>query len=86
MSNDTPATPGRSLDLDELRTILSDEIRKIQAGQQTAANANAVSNAAGKILGTVKIQMEYARLTGQRPSIPMLESALPLDAARPVPA
>lgn len=67
----------KSLTLDELREILSDEIHKIRDGQTNAASVNAISNATGKILSSVKLQMEYARLTGQKIEIPMLASGKP---------
>lgn len=63
---------GEQLSLDELRTILSDEIRKIQGGETSAASVNAISNATGKILSSVKLQMEYYRLVGKTPDIPLL--------------
>lgn len=67
-----PAKVGSSMNIDDLRAVLSDEIRSIRDGEATAARVNAVSNAAGKILSTVKLQMEYYRLTGK----PMPEIAL----------
>lgn len=66
------AVPTEALSLEELRAILSDDIRNIRAGTTSAANVNAVSNATGKILSSVKLQMEYYRLTGKKPNIPML--------------
>lgn len=70
-----------SFTLDELRRLLSDEIRKIQEGNTTAANVNAISNATGKILSSVKLQMEYYRLTGKpMPSIPLLDGGDPAKA------
>jgi hypothetical protein len=62
------------LTIDALRAIMSDEIRRLRDGETTAASANAVSNAAGKILSTVKLEMEYARLTGRKPLIAMLDA------------
>lgn len=62
--------------LNELRSVLSDEIRKVRSGATTPANVNAVSNATGKILSTVKLEMEYYRLQGkQPPSMPLLMGA-----------
>lgn len=63
------------LNLNELRGILADEIQNLRDGAQTAANVNAICNATGKILSTVKLQMEYARLTGRTPNIPLLIGA-----------
>ena len=71
-ATDNGATPVRTMTLDELRSVLTDEIYKIRNGQSTAASVNAISNATGKILSSVKLQMEYYRLTGQKPDIPLL--------------
>lgn len=61
-----------TLTLDELRGILSDEIRRVRDGQTSAASANAVTNATGKILSSIKLEMEYQKLTGRKAHIPML--------------
>ena len=63
-----------SLTLDEVRDTLSDEIRAIRSGDSTPAKANAIANVAGKILSSVKLEMEYARLTGKRLAIPLLDA------------
>lgn len=60
------------LSLDDLRAILSDEILKIREGNATAASVNAISNATGKILSSVKLQMEYYKMTGKSIDIPLL--------------
>lgn len=73
MTNPTPATALSDPNIDDLRRILWDDIHKLRAGETTAQNVNAVCNSAGKILSTVKMQMEYARLTGATPAIPMLD-------------
>jgi hypothetical protein len=62
----------KAFNINELRTILSDEIRKVRDGSTTAANVNAVTNATGKILSTVKLQMEYCKLTGKNPELDLL--------------
>jgi hypothetical protein len=54
--------------LNELRGILSDEIDKIRSGSTTAANVNAVSNATGKILSTIKLELEAVKLLGRKPT------------------
>lgn len=62
-----------SLNLNDIREVLSAEIAKLQSGETTAANLNALSNATGKLLGTVKLEMEFYKLTGKpMPAIPML--------------
>lgn len=56
----------------DIQGTLWEQVQALRAGQTTPANANAVSNAVGKIFTSVKLQIEYARLTGQTPSIPMM--------------
>ncbi len=53
----------------DLRKILSEEIDKIRNGKTIAANVNAISNATGKILSSVRLEMEYAKLLGKTPKI-----------------
>lgn len=64
-----------TLTLEELRGILSDEINRLREGHTSAASANAVSNATGKILSSIKLEMEYAKLTGRKANIPLLASS-----------
>lgn len=66
-----------SLTLTELRNILAENIRKVQAGEATPAVANATTNAVGTVLRSVKLEMEYYRLTGKTPVIPLLEAGQP---------
>lgn len=63
---------GSVFSLDELRVVLSDSIRDLRTSEASAANVNAISNATGKILSSVKLQMEYYRLIGRTPDIPIL--------------
>ena len=63
-----------TLSLDEIRGILSDEIIRLRDGGTSAASANAVSNAVGKILSSIKLEMEYQKLTGRKANIPMLSA------------
>ena len=58
--------------INDLRAILAEEIAKLRAGETTAANVNAVTNATGKILSTVKIEMEYNKLCGKSHEIPFI--------------
>lgn len=55
--------------VNDLRTILAEEIAKIRSGDTTAANVNAIVNATGKILTTVKMEIEYNKLIGKTPHI-----------------
>lgn len=56
-----------------MRTILAEEIQKLREGLTTAANVNAIVNASGKILSSVKMEIEYDRLTGKTPHIDFIE-------------
>lgn len=63
----------KKMDINNLRTILSEEIDKLRAGTTTPANVNAITNATGKILSTVKIEMEYHKLLGKTPAIDFIK-------------
>ena len=62
----------RTKTLNELQAILSDQIDKIAADETTPAKVNAVVNATAAILRTVKMQMDYYRMIGKTPTIPLL--------------
>lgn len=67
-----------ALNLNDIREMLSAEIGKLQGGETTAANLNAITNATGKLLGTVKLEMEFYKLVGKPlPDIPMLTWSQP---------
>ena len=63
--------------LNDLRTILSEEIDKVRTGTTSAANVNAVTNATGKILSSIKLEMEYYKLLGKVPDIDFLKQLKP---------
>jgi hypothetical protein len=63
--------------LDALRTILSEEIDKVREGKTSAANVNAVTNATGKILSSIKLEMEYFKLLGKVPEIDFVKKIEP---------
>lgn len=60
--------------INDLRDILADEIKNLRGGNTTPANVNAVTNATGKILQTVKLELEYNKLIGQTPDISFIRS------------
>jgi len=64
---------GEKLTLGTLCETLWGQAQKVVAGEQTAANCNAVTNAMGKILSATKAAMEYQKLTGKQIKLPMLE-------------
>lgn len=59
--------------VNDMRMILADEIKRLRAGESTAANVNAIVNASGKILTTIKMEIEYSKLLGKTPHIPFIE-------------
>jgi len=65
----------KKMNIDSLRGILAEEIQKLRDGQTNAANVNAVTNATGKILSTVKLEMEYCKLVGKTPDIDFITIA-----------
>jgi hypothetical protein len=70
--------------VNDLRLILAEEIEKIRSGNTTAANVNAIVNATGKILTTVKMEIEYNKLIGRTPLIPFITGKV--DAVEQLPA
>ena len=65
-----PKTPAKSIN--DLRTILVEEIENLRSGNTTAANVNAITNATGKVLASVRLEMDYAKLVGRTPRIPLI--------------
>jgi hypothetical protein len=61
------------LNMAELREALSDQIRKLQTDETTPGKANAVTNASGKILSSIKLEMEYFKQLGRPQTITFLE-------------
>lgn len=60
---------GVSKNINDLREILSQEIDKLREGKTTPASINAITNATGKIFSSIKLQMEYAKILGEKPDI-----------------
>jgi hypothetical protein len=63
------------LTLSDLRAILSEEIDKVRSGRATAASVNAITNASGKILSSIKLELDYHKMIGKTPNIPALLSS-----------
>ena len=56
----------------ELREMLANQIEKTLEGEQSPAVLKHVSNAAGKMIATAKLELEYAHLRGETPEIPFI--------------
>jgi hypothetical protein len=52
-----------------MRAIRWQSIEGIRSGKSSPAQVNAISNACGKFLGTIKLEIEYHKLTGKTPNI-----------------
>lgn len=64
----------KALNISELREVLSESIMGIRGKTITPGEANAITNAAGKILSTVRLELEYCKLTNTKPKIELLEA------------
>lgn len=62
--------------MDDLRGIIIDQIEKLQSKESTPAVANAIFNGVGKVLSTVKLEIEYSRY------IRKFEGSLPLQISK----
>lgn len=67
------------MSLDDLRAALSEQITSVRDGNSSPAVANAITGAVGTYLRSVKLEIEYYRMTGKTPTIPLLEPK-PADA------
>lgn len=61
----------------ELRDELITLFKAVKAKRVSTPVAKEMSNSAGKIIGTVKLELEYAALRKERPNIPFLAHATP---------
>jgi hypothetical protein len=58
--------------IDDIRAILSDTIERLRTGETTPAMAAAVTNAAGKILSSISLEIKYQQAAGRTVNVPML--------------
>ena len=59
--------------VEELRSFLAGELERVSGGETTPAAANASANLAGKILSSVKMELEYNKMVGATPQIGFLK-------------
>lgn len=59
-------------DITELREQLLDAFGWVKSDPRRANQVKEMANTAGKVLGTIKCQLEYAMLKGEEPDIPFL--------------
>lgn len=58
--------------ISELREELLDAYEMVKKDPRRANQVKEMTNAAGKILGTVKAEMEYSMIKGEEPDIPFM--------------
>ena len=59
----------------DLLDVMAENIQRLRDGEASPAVANAIVNSSAAMLRIVKLQMEYAKMTGKTPSIPLLLTA-----------
>ena len=57
----------------DLRSELCDTFDDLRAGNVTPKVASEMNNSAGKIIHTLKVQLEYHTMTKSTPNIPFLK-------------
>ena len=62
----------RPNDITELRNSLLDAYEQLKQDPRRVVQTKELVNAAGKIIGTVKSQLEYCLLRGEEPEIPFM--------------
>lgn len=68
--------------INELRQDLIDAYESLKSDPRRVVQVAELANTAGKIIGSVKIELEYALLKKERPNLPFLDYQKPpmLDA------
>lgn len=59
-------------DITELRVQLLDAFDWVKQDPRRANQVKEMTNAAGKIIGSIKIQLEYSVIRGEEPDIPFM--------------
>ncbi len=58
----------------ELRAVLCETISAVQSKSMTPDAAEAISNASGKIIASLRVELEYRRMRGEVPALPFMDS------------
>lgn len=65
----------------ELREVLTDQLTKLKAGKADVKTANAMVNAAARIMGSVKLEMDYAKMHSEKAEIEFMKPKKPRGAS-----
>jgi len=57
----------------ELRAVLCEIISAVQSKSITPDAAEAISNASGKIIASLRVELEYKRMRAEKPEIAFLD-------------
>jgi len=52
----------------DIRELLAEQMDALKQEKTTASTVNAMCNATGKFLATIKLEMEFARMVGKQPA------------------
>lgn len=63
------------MNIEEMQAKLMRQIELLDAGDGDPERCNAMANAAGKLIGTIRLQMDFARMIGVKPNLPLLVPA-----------
>lgn len=55
--------------MNDLRAFLSEELQNLREKKISPSEANASANLTGKIISTVKLELEYAKLVNRKPTM-----------------
>lgn len=58
--------------MNELRDFMLKEMENLRSKETTPAALNAAANMAGKVMGSVKMELEYNKMVGSTPHIDFL--------------
>ncbi len=58
----------------ELRSALCETIAAVREKTMTPDAAEAISNASGKIIASLRVELEYRRMRGEVPVLPFMDS------------
>ena len=70
-------TPNKITNVKELRDDLLEVYNELKCDPRRLAQAAELSNTAGKILASVKLELEYATLRGEKPTCEFIGDANP---------
>lgn len=60
----------------ELRDLLTERLTMLKSGEVDAKTANAMTNVAARVMGTVKLEMDYARMHGKIAKIDFMSASV----------